>query len=299
MPVDVERLARRVRVLEAALATDVDRLDRRIGSIPHEGPLRRRVQVLEEESMTDFFVEVAKGNVVGSKIVHKFGRNDAVPTSAWERISLASAPATFLAAASTMRIKAGGNVNDTAAGTGAQEVTLEGLDETGAEATETLATAGVSASLATATSFWRVNRAYVSPEKVGVYGGANVADIAIEAVTGPVDQIIIEADTGSSFFGGYSVPLGKTALFLSGFVTVDSGKAADIRSRFRENLRSTVAPSPIRSVIHWVGLPAGATAFMPRSPIVRPALTDFWIEARGNGGAAAVSVDFELLVVDK
>ena len=33
---------------------------------------------------SDFLIEVAKGNVAGHSLVHKFGRNAAVPNGSWE-----------------------------------------------------------------------------------------------------------------------------------------------------------------------------------------------------------------------
>ena len=36
----------------------------------------------------DFLIEVQKGNVVGHSMVHKFGRNDAVPNGSWAFVNL-------------------------------------------------------------------------------------------------------------------------------------------------------------------------------------------------------------------
>jgi hypothetical protein len=92
----------------------------------------------------DFYLEVHKGNVTGHSIIHKFGHNTAIPTTYTPVTSIGSYPTPQVSGATTLRIKAGGDANDTAAGTGAREITLIGVDETGAEVTETLATAGAS-----------------------------------------------------------------------------------------------------------------------------------------------------------
>ena len=56
---------------------------------------------------TDFYTEVAKGNVTGHELVHKFGRNDAVGAS-FEGVHLLSGLFNFLTAATTVRVKACG-----------------------------------------------------------------------------------------------------------------------------------------------------------------------------------------------
>jgi hypothetical protein len=244
-----------------------------------------------------FLLEVQKGNVAGHSIVHKFGRNDAVPNGTWEMISLLSGTASFLAAASTVRVKAGGDVADTAAGAGAREITVVGIDSTLAEATEAIATAGANASSATTASFWRVYRAYVSA--VGTYGVANTGAVTIEATTGPTDLLQIAAEEGQSQHGAYSIPTGKTGYVLGAFLTADASKAADFKVVLRENFTDVVAPmSSYRVHQFWDGI-LGPASFYGRSPSnPLAALSDIWFEARGGGAATEVSVDFDILLVD-
>lgn len=94
-----------------------------------------------------------------------------------------------------MRIKAGGNAADTAAGAGAREVTLIGLDASGNVVTEAIATNGISASSATTNSFIRLYRAYVSAS--GTYAtaaaGSHTAAIVIENSAGGTDWLTIDA----------------------------------------------------------------------------------------------------------
>ena len=105
-------------------------------------------------------IECAEGNTAGCRVVHKFGRNPSVGAAK----EIISTLATYWQpiAAETVRVKAGGNANDTAAGSGCREITIEGLDGSWAEASEAEATAGASASTATTTTFIRVFRAYCS-----------------------------------------------------------------------------------------------------------------------------------------
>lgn len=244
----------------------------------------------------DFLIEVQKGNVAGHSIVHKFGRNDAVPNGSFELIALLSTTPTFLSAATTVRIKAGGDAADTAAGAGAREVTIVGIDDNLAEVSEAVATAGASASSATTASFWRVYRAYVSA--VGTYGVANTGAITIENSGGGTDLILIGAGEGQTQYGAYTIPTGKTGYFLSSLLTVDGIQSADFRFCQRRNFNDVSAPmSSVRLLNYWDGIDA-PFAFVPRSPAVFPALTDVWWEAQGSGGVTQVSIDFEILLVD-
>ena len=246
----------------------------------------------------DFLIEVQKGNVAGHSMVHKFGRNDAVADEVWEHISLLSRATTFRSSAATMRVKAGGNGADTAAGAGAREVTIQGIDSDLNETSEAIATAGAGASAATSKSFWRIHRAWVS--SVGVYGAANTAAITIEDSGGAGDMIQIGAGEGQTQYTGWTTPAGKTAYLLSVHVTVDSNKTADIRIFSRENFNDTTAPmSSKRLKLYWDGIQTPGFIYKPYGPELKlNALTDFWVEAEGDGSATQVSCDFELLVVD-
>ena len=245
----------------------------------------------------DFLIEVQKGNVAGHSIIHKFGRNDGVPNGSFEFINLLGFTGWPLSAATTVRIKAGGNAADDTAGNGAREVTVKGIDDSFNEVSEAIATAGASASSATTASFWRVHRAWVSA--AGTYGAANTAAVDIENSAGGTDLIQLATEEGQSQFAGWTVPTGKTAYLLSALVTVDAAKAADIRFCTRENIDDTSAPmSASRVKLFWDGV-LGSTAFNPRSPMSPiVAKSDLWWEARGGGAGTEVSADFELLVVD-
>jgi len=246
----------------------------------------------------DFLVEVAKGNILGHSLVHKYGRNDAVPNGSWAHVSLLPFAVTnFRQTAVSMRVKAGGNAADAAAGAGATEVTIQGVDSNGDETAEALATTGIIASSATTATFWRVHRAWVSG--VGTYGVANTGLITIEDSGGGADFITIAAGEGQSQYGGFTIPAGKTGYLLSTHVTVDSNKTANMRLYTRETYDDVSAPMPAKRLkIFWDGL-QNDFAFRPSSPeLVLSEKTDIWFEAFGDGAATSVSVDFELLLVD-
>ncbi len=245
----------------------------------------------------DFLIEVQKGNEPGHSIVSKFGRNDAVPNGSWEFVSLLGLTAWPLSAHTTVRIKAGGNAADAAAGAAAREVTVEGIDSDFNEVSEAIATAGASASSATTTSFWRVHRAWVSA--AGTYGSANTGDIVIENSGGGTDLIKIAAGEGQTQFGGWTVPVGKTAYLLGAEMRVDSNKSANIRLFTRENIDIVSAPVSSKRLRLFFDGVSGEFHYKPvGTGKLFGQKSDIWFEALGDGGIVEVSCDFTLLVVD-
>jgi len=244
----------------------------------------------------DFYLAVAAGKVPGHSLVHKFGRNDAVASATWEHVSLLSGATAFLAAATTVRVKAG-NGADTAAGAGAREITIQGIAADLTETSEALATAGASASAVTASTYWRVHRAWVS--SAGAYSKANTAAVVIENGGGGTDLIQIAVEEGQTQYAGWTVPTGKTAYMLSADITTDGVKAADVKLMARKTFNDTSAPvEACRLKRYWDGV-LGVAPYRPVAPSNKfEALTDIWFEARGSGAGTEVSVDFELLVID-
>lgn len=246
----------------------------------------------------DFFYEVQRGNVSGTSITHKFGRNDLITNLTEEDIIQVGATINFLSAATTVRIKSGGNAADTAAGANAREVTVYGLDSNGDVASEAIATAGTSASSATTTSFWRVYRAVVTA--VGTYGVANAGDIVIENSAGGTDLIQVSAGEGQSHHASFAIPSGKTGYLLSGEFQVDPATAnaqADVKIYTRENLNDTSAPMSAKRLIRLFPNITGQFSYVPRSPVKFNAWSDIWVAAESTGaGNTRVSAEFEVAV---
>lgn len=248
----------------------------------------------------DFYTEVQLGNIAGYSITHKFGRNPNVANGVWEVVSLLGSSGIFQLSSSPVRIKAGGNAADTAAGAGARAITIIGIGETLLESTETIVTSGTGASLPTTNNFWRVYRAYVSDNSAGTYMLTNTGDIVIECSDGSDDIIKIAAGEGQSQHGEYSIPNDKTGYLLSVHLTVDSIKPADFRLFVHGNLNNASPPvDPRRLKLYWDGILGHVEGYVPKSPgLLLPSLTDIWIEAKGAGNSTEVSVNFEILLVD-
>lgn len=257
------------------------------------------ISVYPAQPVPDYWLEMQKGNISGHSVIHKYGSNTSVPSGTWEGVQLLSESFIWLTTATTIRVKSGGDANDTAGGSGAQAITIEGLDETGATATESIELAGTSASSVTSTTFIRVFRAYIKDSRAGAYTGGNTAAITVENGTGGTDLILIGAGDGQTLHGAYTIPLGKTGYLLSAIVQSDGSKAADFRLCTRADLLDVSTPySPLRIRFFWDGV-AGQEILHPETPILKlSALTDIWIDARGGGAQTEVSIDMEILLVD-
>lgn len=161
------------------------------------------------------------GLVPGITVGRVRGFNPAVGATAETISDGATARFAFPIAAQTLRIAAGGNAADTAAGLGAQSVELTFLDSTYTVVTEVLATAGASASAVTASTAIRLISARVLTS--GTYHAWNTAAIVIEHTTSGLDFGTIATATGTMRTGVYSVPAGSTL-----FITKVSGSIDDV-----------------------------------------------------------------------
>lgn len=251
---------------------------------------------------TDFLIEVAKGNIPGHELIHKFGHNSAVGTTPVPIAVGGIYRTPQIIDATSLRIKAG-NVNDDAAGTGAREITLEGLDISGGPLIQVLATAGALASADTVSDFLRFFRFWVSAS--GTYAtqiaGSHAGDIVVENSAGTEDWGTIDTatfPTGQSEIGAYSVPIGFRAFVLSAQVFSDSSKVTSILFFQRQNILEIAAPYTAMRLIFDATVEGGDTTIDPKSPIdglVGPC--DIGVMAAVNTGTALVHVDIEILIV--
>ena len=256
------------------------------------------------------WLDLSRGLVSGMESIKKFGRNPSVGTT-FVPLSIGAVYQTPQSGSATaLRIKAGGNANDTAAGSGARSITLEGLDENFLDATEVLATAGASASAATTTTFTRLFRAYITPDTgSGTYAsasaGSHAGAITIENAAGGTDWATIDATNfpkSQSEIGAYTVPSGKTAYVLLDDVTIDSGKTADVIFFQRSNADETAAPyTAMRAQSVLTGLTGGSTDLsgraVPFGPYVGPC--DIGYLGRVSATTGSIAVEFEIFLVDE
>lgn len=246
---------------------------------------------------------VSRGNMLHAHVHHQFGRNLACPTT-YVPVSDAGIYRTPQPAGATaLRIKAGGNAADTAAGSGARSIKLYGLNAQGDEITEVIATAGTSASQATTQTFIRLYLAEVYES--GTYGtqaaGSHAASIVIENAAGTEDWASILLNgfpSSSSAIGSITVPRNHVGLVTSFSISVDQTKSTDILILQRSGILDAAAPyQPIKKVQEFVGVSA-SSAIRFDMPIRFPELTDVGVLAKVSNGTGAVSVDMEILMLE-
>lgn len=237
------------------------------------------------------------------KVIHKFGRSASTGTT-YGVVAMGNVYRTpKLIDAAALRIKAGGNVNDTAAGSGAQSVTLQGLDETGEPVTEVLITAGASASANTVHRYSRLFRAYV--EDSGTYSdiaapAGHAGTIVIERASGSEDWATIDAtDTprGQTEIAAYTIPKGRVGFVQLVEVITDTTKTTSILMTHRHGAFDTAAPFKAPRVILQLGGLVGADASEPRSPFGPfKAGTDIAFLAKVSSATSEVDIDFEIIL---
>ena len=252
----------------------------------------------------DFYLEVARGNVSGMSIVHKFGRNGSASTT----LSAVSGAGVYMMPTSAVTLEAvSSSAQDNSAGAGARSLTIEGLDSSFNEISETLTMNGTSATSATSNSFIRVDRAYVA--SAGTYATlstkfSHVGTITVRESGGgstwtTLPVISANFGIGESEIACYTVPTGKTAYVLSTNITIEKSKTVDVYFMNRQSADDTTAPySAMRILQHFVGLGDGAV-HKPHAPIgAFPAKTDICFFAKTSAGTTAISVDFEILLIN-
>jgi len=247
-------------------------------------------------------LRIATGEMAGHSIVHKFGRNSAVGTTFVPVCNGGIFRTPQPAAATALRVKAG-NAADTAAGAGARSVTVQGIDETGAIVTETLATAGASASAPTSATFIRLLRFYV--ETSGTYAsqsaGSHVGDIVIENAAGTENWATITSAgfaRGQSQIGVYTIPRGYAGYLTDVEMSSESTKLINLNFYTRSGILRSAAPySPMRLQRELVGVEGNSVQQFrfPKGPY--PELTDIGCMAKVSSSTADVSVDFTMVLV--
>lgn len=251
------------------------------GDVQHENPL----PVLPGTHM------YSKGVITGHESLRKFGINTAVPTTeVFLEVGVTTETAPYLpTTATTVRIKAGGNAADTAAGAGAQSVIVYGVDDTWTRTSETIVTAGASASAVTTTTFLRVDRAVVGA--VGTYGGANTGAITIES-SGGTRFITIAAGRGQSQATHYAVGSGHGLFLKDIHITTETAKSSTIRIWQLQSANDVTTPfSPKRIVHEYIGV-AGSPDFEYTPDLYFPAYTDVWATGVVSAATGAIAVEF-------
>ena len=245
-----------------------------------------------------YFQRVAEGLISGESLVHKFGRNPTTANGTWETVWTTSSLYTFQTAASSVEAISTSVNDDATTATGANTITVEGLDETWAPASEVITMNGTSASTGTSTTFIRIFRAYVTD--VGTYQGANAGTITIRDASAGATRAIIGLDganqLGQTQMSMYTIPLGKVGYVRHWQVTVETTKGADFAFFQRQNADDATTPfTAKRLLIYTEGVSSSLSSLDTDGPLGPfPAKTDLWWEVKASAANTEVTADFEI-----
>ena len=239
-----------------------------------------------------FELQVARGQIQGHRNVTVFGFNgdvDQTQVSVWPLPSLI----TFPAAALQMTVSST-SANDTAAGTGARTVVVQGLDANYNEVTETVTLNGQTAVTMSA-SLLRVNYAYVATAGSGnsaagdIYIGTGTVTAGVPATS----YDIIKVDYNTTTTGSYTVPAGYTAYVAQGlFSTGQPSGTTQVQGRLLtrglNNIRMTAAITTLNN---------GVANYVFEYPLAVPEKTTIEATAIASANNNAVSSMFVILLV--
>lgn len=238
---------------------------------------------------------ISRGLVTDQAVIHVEGRNPSLGSSA-EGIWANSTPFLWPTTAQTVRVKTGGNPADTAAGAGAQSVTVEGLDPNLDFITENIELVGASQSAATIGLFFRVNRCYVN--RVGTYTGANTGDIVLENTGSTQVLAKIAAGISHSKMAKWSVRAGYSLFLKEMTIKIPGSKASSIRLWHRDNLDDSVSTpfSPAELVFDDAEFTGSFVNEFSYSHKFEEK-TDVWSDGDAASGAPDVNVDLEFVEI--
>lgn len=240
-------------------------------------------------------LDFARGLHPDMLVIHQFGSNASVDTVAEEDVWAYGGTYAWPTTAETVRIAAGGDANDTAAGTGARSVIVFGLSDDLSLQSEVLVTDGVNASAASVNTYRRIYGAAVAGS--GTYGGTNIGNIVIENTTSNQVLAYIVAGFGQSQLSQFTIPVGYNGYFMGGTVQVDSQKPAEVRLWIRTAADTVAAPfGPKQIVARVIGL-AEHLEQRRQAFVEIPEKTDVWSSAVASSNGTGVDISYDLVLV--
>lgn len=261
-----------------------------------------RKDIMSKFSNSDFYLEVAKGNIPKHSIVHKFGAG-AVSTTV---IPITQSGTYQTPTTAQVLELVSDNVADAQNGAGAREITITGLDSNWNEVTQVINTHATDGTIAVAltTNLIRLYRWFVSSS--GSYATATVSShvgtLTIQGTGGGTVWSTIPVTpfpSGQSQIGSYTIPTGFTGFMIGKLVYTDTGKTADIFFFQRNNADDVATPYSgiMRLVEREIGVQGGLDHHftVPKNGFVGPC--DVGFMGKVTSGTADISVEFELLLI--
>ena len=252
--------------------------------------------------VSDFGVDIVKGEVPGHTVIHKFGRNSAVSSSF---VPICESGFFRTPTTNTALEVVSTDADDNASGAGARTIYYEGLQVQSGSlvvVSDVVELDGTTA-VALPDSLIRLYRWYVASS--GVYAsqsvGSHQGDITIqESGAGNVwSKIAINTfGRGQSQIGAYTVPTGYIAFMTDITSSVESDKEAEILLFQRNGVLNTTAPyNPMRLVTE-ISSAKGVQSINFSSPLKFEEETDIIFFAKQKKGDSPATIDFTLYLVE-
>jgi hypothetical protein len=238
-------------------------------------------------------LQVSQGSVAGATSLYKFGYNadvDATEETIWNEggnyAFPASAAVVYLSSSSAA---------DTSAGTGARTVTVEGLNASYVEISETVALNGQT-QVATSASFLRINRAFVVTAGSGGTS-AGVVYVAVSGVSSGVPTGVVYGNLGTgnqTQLAVYTVPANKT-LYIDTLIFTGAMSTATEYATAKFNTRELGGTFRTR-VIETIQSNSNLIPFA--YPLSIPEKTDIECRAIASAANNEISASFEGVLID-
>jgi len=239
-----------------------------------------------------FNLQVARGQIPWHQSVVVFGYNPDVDTAVetvWPYGGILPFPPNAL----QMKVSSD-NANDTAAGTGARTVYVEGLDANHNVISE-IVTLNGQTDVLTVQSFLHINNCYVltagslNSAAGNIYFGDGVVTLGVPATV----YDIILYDYNARITGSYTIPAGFTGYLEQGlFSSGQSSGTGPVTGRLM-----TLNGNGIRRTASIVTVNNGASDYAFEYPIVIPEMTTIEAQAIGAGNNNACSSMFILALI--
>jgi hypothetical protein len=239
----------------------------------------------------DLFVEVARGNVLGASVVHKFGRIDGINTTGAEDIWDWGGSYNFPTEACVINIQSSSS-SDGGSNGGAQTLAIFGLDTSFSEQTETLSLDGQDV-VSTTGSYIRLHRMVV--RTAGSIGECAGDIIATHTGTG---SAVAQVSQGfnQTLMAVYTVPASQTGYLMN-------WKAGIARAGFNQNrsgdVKFMVRPyGEVFQTKDTIGLFNDNDQRMYQIPLKINARSDVKMNASAAVNGAAFTGSFDILLLD-
>lgn len=181
----------------------------------------------------DYHTEASRSLVPSVSMVGVVGQDDTVGTS-FEDVWMGLGSLVYPTANESWEVVSSSN-DDAAAGSGARTVTIIALDSTYAQlAPVTVTLNGMTpVALPNGAVYFRKNLFTVAT--VGTLGsaGVNAGNITLRVASAGATRGIISTGTNGSFCSHYTVPLGKSALWIQSSIFSPKNEDVTVRSRFQ------------------------------------------------------------------